>query len=158
MLNVVDIGGYTADILQLVDFRPNMSVCTSLYCGTNTLFQRINEQVRATGARNIPDTIIESILLDDAKVIRDCTPERIALVDEVAIRFANDVLMEISQSGLDMQEHQTAFMGGGSMLLKKHIENSGMVAKPYFVDDVQANAKGYKVLYDKRQEAQAKDS
>ena len=78
------------------------------------------------------------------------------MVHQVAGQFAHEVLLEISQSGLDMHEHRTVFIGGGSVLMKEHIENSNMVAKACFVDDVHANAKGYKILYDKRQEAQDK--
>jgi len=38
--NVVDLGGFTVDCLQLIKLRPNMALCTSLYWGVNTLFQR----------------------------------------------------------------------------------------------------------------------
>ena len=53
-LNVVDIGGYTVDVLKMTDFRPDMSVCTSLYYGTNTLVRDANERMRATGTRERP--------------------------------------------------------------------------------------------------------
>ena len=158
LLNVVDIGGYTVDVLQMTDFRPNMAVCTSLYSGTNTLFQKVNERVRATGSKNIPDAVIEGILLENKKVLHDCSLQRISLVQEVTGQFAREVLLEVSQSGLDLHEHKTVFVGGGSLLLKRHIENSGMVAKPYFADDVHANAKGYQILYKQRQAVQTKGS
>ena len=39
------------------------------------------------------------------------------------------------------------FVGGGSILLKRHIEKSGKVAHPMFVEDIRANVKGYETLY-----------
>jgi len=150
LVNLVDIGGYTVDLLQLNGLRPDMSVCTSLYSGVNSLFQRINEQVRAKGAKNIPDAIIEGILRNDRKVLQSCSGERIQLVLSTAERFVMELIPGISQAGLDLSENQTVFVGGGSVLLKEYIELTGMVANAFFVDDVCANAKGYQLLYDNR--------
>ena len=152
-VNIVDIGGYTVDLLQLTNMRPDMSVCTSLYHGANTLFQRINERVRAKGAKNIPDLTIEGILLSDDAVLRDCSSERVDLVRENAEQFAHYVVSEISQAGLDLIENATVFVGGGSILLKDYITRTGLVAKPIFVGDVHANAKGYELLYKNRSAA-----
>jgi plasmid segregation protein ParM len=155
IINIVDIGGYTVDCLQLTDFRPDMSVCTSLYSGVNTLFQIINEQVRATGAKDIPDSIMESILRKDNRVLQECSPERIELINIIAKRFSVEMLLGISQAGLDLNENRTVFVGGGAILLREHIEKSGIVAKSVFVDDIQANACGYQLLYENRRAGQA---
>ncbi|MCL2421116.1 MAG: ParM/StbA family protein [Defluviitaleaceae bacterium] len=150
VLNVVDIGGFTVDLLQLTDLRPDMSVCTSLYEGVCTLFNRVNEQIRAAGKKNIPDTIIESVLLNDERVLRDSSEDRVALIRMEAERFTRELLFAVSQTGLDLTENKTVFVGGGSLLLRECIERSGMVAKPLFIPDVHANANGYRVIYDRR--------
>jgi len=62
IVNIVDIGGFTVDCLQLNKFKPNMTLCTSLYWGVNTLFQNINDQMRSIGGRDISNIIIEGIL------------------------------------------------------------------------------------------------
>jgi len=155
MVGLVDIGGYTVDLLQLVGLRPDMSVCTSLYGGVNSLFQKINEQVRATGAKNIPDNIIEGILLNDAKVMSGCSQERIDLVRSNAEQFTTELLLSVAQSGLDLTENQTVFVGGGSILLRDYIKKSGMVANPFFVENVCANAEGYQLLYNNRNTTRA---
>ena len=38
-------------------------------------------------------------------------------------------------------------IGGGSILLRRFIEQSGKVGQALFVGDIKANAKGYEVLY-----------
>ena len=147
VVSIVDIGGYTIDCLQLISLRPNMNVCTSLYMGVNTLFRMINEQVRATGAQNIPESVIESILLGDWKKLGDYSKPRIELVKNIAAKFACDILHEVEQTGLDLTEDKTVFVGGGSILLKEFLSNVGKAAKPVFVDDLHANAKGYHEIY-----------
>jgi len=54
MVNIVDIGGFTVDCLQLENLKPNMKLCVSLYSGVNTLFQHINNLVRSKGLNDIP--------------------------------------------------------------------------------------------------------
>ena len=127
-----------------------MAVCTSLYDGVNSLFQRINEQIRSKGFMNIPDAIIEGILLGDEKISQDCSQERIDLVRVNAEQFAHELVGEISQTGLDLIGNQTVFVGGGSILLREYIEKTCMVSNPFFVDNVKANAQGYKLLYQNR--------
>ena len=149
-INVVDVGGHTVDIMQMVNLRPNMAVCTSLFGGVNTLFQRINESTRAKGDKNIPESAIEGVLRNLDKDMNECPQERKALIQSKAEQFAHEMVAEITQAGLDLREHQTLFVGGGAVLLKKYINNSGLVAKPDYIDDVQANAKGYVILYDRQ--------
>jgi len=149
IINIVDLGGYTVDLLQLTDFRPDMSVCTSLYNGVNTLFRRINEQIRAKMGKDIPDVIIEGIITEDSKVLQDCSPERLELVRTNTENFTNKLLWGTSQEGLDLTENQTVFVGGGALLLREYIEKSGMVAKAVFVPNIHANVQGYQLIYDK---------
>ena len=153
-VNIVDIGGYTVDLLQLTNLNPDMSVCTSLYRGANTMFQRISEQERAKGAKDIPDAVIEGILLGNSLVLQDCSQERIDLVRTNARQFAHELMSEVSQAGLDLAENRTVFVGGGSILLRKYIKETGLVAKLIFVDNVHANAEGYQLLWEARSAVQ----
>ena len=156
IVNIVDIGGYTVDLLQLTDFKPDMRVCTSLYSGVNTLFERINEVCRSKGKQDIPDTIIEGILSREQATLHDASNERVELVQAHASHFARDLLFKVAQVGLDLTEYRTVFVGGGSILLREHIENAGLVSKPIFVDNVRANVEGYQLLYNKVSAARAK--
>ncbi|NCE66098.1 hypothetical protein D1159_16305 [Pseudoflavonifractor sp. 524-17] len=48
---------------------------------------------------------------------------------------------------IDLRSGQVVFIGGGSILLRRFIEQSGKVGQALFVGDIKANAKGYEVLY-----------
>ena len=125
-----------------------MILCTSLYWGVNTLFQSINDQVRSTGARDISDNIIEGILYKDPDAISEYSQNRIEVITSTAVSYTNRMLSEIAQKGFDLDEDKTVFMGGGSILLKEYILNAGKAKKPIFIDDIHANAKGYRLKYD----------
>ncbi|MCL2840294.1 MAG: ParM/StbA family protein [Defluviitaleaceae bacterium] len=147
-VNVIDIGGFTVDCLQLNNFRPNMTLCTSLYLGVRTLFDKINEQARATGGKDIADNIIESILNNEPHALAEYSEKRINLVQNTAYTYADRMLAEVAQKGFDLEEDRTVFMGGGAILMKKYILESNRAKKSLFIDDVRANAKGYAILHE----------
>ena len=69
-------------------------------------------------------------------------------MEYVTICFCSSALEARSGKGFDLDEDRTVFMGGGSILLKEYILQTGKAKKPIFIDDVHANAKGYRLLYD----------
>jgi len=148
IVNIVDIGGFTVDCLQLAKFKPTMSLCTSLYWGVNTLFQSINDQMRAGGGRDISNCIIEGILKKDPSDLAEYSQKRIDTVTSAAVAHSEAMLAEIAQKGFDLEEDRTMFMGGGAILLKEYILQGGKAKKPIFIDDVHANAKGYKLIHE----------
>ena len=148
IVNVVDIGGFTVDCLQLHKFEPNTALCTSLYWGVNTLFQSINDQMRSTCSRDISNCIIEGILIKDPTDLAEYSEKRIETITSAAILHVERMLAEIAQKGFDFEEDKTVFMGGGSILLEDYILQTNKVKKPIFIDDVHANAKGYHLLHD----------
>ena len=148
IVNVIDVGGFTVDCLQLNNFNPNMALCTSLYWGTNTLCQSINDQVRGTGAREIANDVIERIISREPDALYEYSSKRIDMVTSATVSHVNRMLSEIAQKGFDLHEDKTVFMGGGSILLKEYILSTGKVKKPIFIDDIYANAKGYRLIYD----------
>jgi len=148
IINIVDIGGFTVDCLQLNKFQPNMARCTSLYFGVNTLFQNINDQARSAGGRGISNDIIEGILSKDPDILSDYSEKYINTIISAAKNHTNRMLAEIAQKGFDLEEDKTVFMGGGSILLREYIEKVGRAKKPLFIGDVHANARGYSLIHD----------
>ena len=146
-VNIVDVGGFTVDCLQLYKFEPNLKLCTSLYWGVNTLFQNINDHMRSGGGNDISNSIIEGILRKDPTDLAEYSQKRIDTITNAAVNHAERMLAEIKQKGFDLEEDRTVFMGGGSVLLEEYILQTGKVKKPLFINDVHANAKGYTQLY-----------
>ena len=76
--------------------------------------------------------------------------EKMCIRDRVeyqAQEFVNDMLGALRERQLDLRTGRVIFVGGGACLLRRQIEASGKVAHPVFVEDVNANAKGFEYLY-----------
>ena len=73
--------------------------------------------------------------------------EVIPVVERCAQEFVSDLLSALRERQLELRTAPVVFVGGGSILLKRHIEKSGKVAHPLFVEDIRANVKGYETLY-----------
>ena len=52
----------------------------------------------------------------------------------------------IAESGLDTRAMPAVFLGGGAALLKRHVSASDGLCRPFILDDVCLNAKGYEHL------------
>jgi len=62
LVNIIDIGGYTVDCLEMEDFIPNMELLSSLNRGVNSLFELINDKLRSNIEKELTYKKIEDIL------------------------------------------------------------------------------------------------
>ena len=128
---ILDVGGFTADYLLLKNGRADLSTCDSLENGVILLYNRIRSKA--------------SILLQGQG--SSYGEEVAALVEYQTQEFVNDMLGALRERQLDLRTGRVIFVGGGACLLRRQIETSGKVAHPVFVEDVNANAKGFEYLY-----------
>ena len=141
---VLDIGGMTADYLQIKYGEGDLSVCDSLENGVIRLYNRIESKVRAEQDILLTEREIDAILLGTEVQV----PFGVAaVVDRLAQEFIADLLSALRERQLELKSGPVIFVGGGSILLRKQIQKSGKVSNPLFVEDIRANAKGYEVLY-----------
>jgi len=145
LVNIVDIGGYTVDCLEIASFIPNMSLLTSLNRGVNSLFEEINDKLRANIEKELSYKTIEDILKRE-KYTLEYSKKRVDLVTETTKSFVSKMIDNIKYKGFDLTENKTIFMGGGSVLLEKYIVDTRKVNDPIFINDIHCNAKGYKIL------------
>ena len=141
---VVDIGGYTMDYIRIKKGRSDMVSCDSLENGVIMLYNRIISQVRAANDILLSEEEIDAIL--SGQTVQGLE-EMIPVVEACAQEFVSDLLSVLRERQLELRTVPVVFVGGGSILLKQHIQKSGKVAHPIFVEDIRANAKGYETLY-----------
>ena len=141
---IVDIGGFTADYLMMRSGRADLAVCDSLENGVIVLYNQIRTKANAEFDILLDETDIDSILGGKANIY---APEVSALVERMAQGFVNDLTNGLRERMLDLSSGRVVFVGGGAVLLRRQIENSGKVGNALFVEDVSANAKGYEFLY-----------
>ena len=69
------------------------------------------------------------------------------LVERLAQEFVNDLFSTLRERMLDLRYCKVVFVGGGAILLRRQIEESGKVGTPLFVTRINANAAGFEYLY-----------
>ena len=142
---ILDVGGFTADYLLLKNGRADLSTCDSLENGVILLYNRIRSKASSDLDVLLEETDVDAILLQEQG--NSYGEEVAALVEYQAQEFVNDMLGALRERQLDLSTGPVIFVGGGACLLRRQIEVSGRVAHPIFVEDVNANAKGFEYLY-----------
>lgn len=74
------------------------------------------------------------------------TPSIVQLAEQQAQDFVRDLFGTLREYQFDLRTGTVLFMGGGAILLRKQIEQSGRVGAALFLDEINANAKGYEYL------------
>ena len=140
-----DVGGFTADYLLLKNGRADLSTCDSLENGVILLYNRIRSKASSDLDILLEETDVDAILLQGQG--SSYGEEVAALVEYQTQEFVNDMLGALRERQFDLRTGRVIFVGGGACLLRRQIETSRKVAHPVFVEDVNANAKGFEYLY-----------
>lgn len=140
-----DLGGFTFDYLLLRNGNPDLSMCDSLEKGIirlhNSIISRINSEYDVLLEGSDIDCIIKNEKTDYEDTI-------VKTVKEITKTYVDDLLGDLRERGIDLKSVCIVFIGGGALLLREYLVNSGKIGKYIFVEDVCANAKGYKMLYE----------
>lgn len=141
---VIDIGGFTADYLSLRYGAADWASCDSLENGIITLYNRLLSKIRADYDLLLEETDIDAILTGRST---EYGSEIQVLVERGAESFVADLFRTLRERKIELRTGKVIFVGGGSLLLRKQIENSGKVGTAIFVEEIGANAAGYGLLY-----------
>ena len=141
---VIDIGGFTADYLQIKFGEAQLSACDSLENGVILLYNKVRSRINAEFDLRLEESDIDAILERRGGV----NPVVAEVVEEQASSFVGDLLGTLRERGMDLRTGLTVFTGGGSVLLRPYIEKNSRVGKSLFVTDINANAKGVERLYE----------
>ena len=151
---IIDIGGYTTDVLLLRDGVPDLQFCRSLEKGVITMYNPIIGQVNAKHDMHIDDDHINAVLQSKRTSLPGEVENRIR---EAAKAHADDLVNQLRELRVDLRANPSIFIGGGALLFRPHLEGSPMVKQAEFETNVRANAIGYKLLA-ARQLKKAEDS
>lgn len=140
---VVDIGGYTTDVLLLRKGKLDSQYCRSLETGIITMNNEIVRKVGALHDMRIEDEHISAVLSGAETIL----PEDVKnTIRSETGRHAKDILDQLRELQVDLRSNPAVFTGGGSILLRPFLESSPLVAKADFVESPNANALGYEML------------
>jgi len=139
-ITLVDIGGYTVDVLTVHNFRLDRSSCASLRMGTIILYSRIQDALRKSGIL-LTDELITAAIRgqiqhSDSKLIE-------SVVEQEVAAYCKELFNALRERGLDLKL-PTVFAGGGAVLLEPRLYGDGL--NTVAVLNRFANADGYKLL------------
>lgn len=140
---IVDIGGYTTDVLLLANGKPDLSYCRSLELGIITMNNTIKGRVSTAFDIQIDDEHITDVLTGKPTILSD---EVKSFIREEAEKHAENILDNLREQGIDLKANPAIFAGGGSLLLKPYLEKSSKTQLIEFLPDISANAIGYQIL------------
>ena len=142
-LFLVDIGGYTTDVLLLRQGKPDMQFCRSLETGVITMNNDIIRRVGALHDMQIEDEHISAVLAGKETIL----PEEVKdTIRKSAEQHAINILNQLRELKVDLRSNPAVFIGGGSALFRDYLEKSPLVASASFVESVNANAIGYHAM------------
>ena len=140
---VADIGGWTVDLMRLDNRIPNAATCRSLELGMIRCLDEISEQIRRNLGLSMTAAQIENALQGGVSSVDENTRQ---IIHREAGAYVRRLLSSITESGLDVRAMPAVFLGGGAALLKRHVSATDGLCRPFILDDVCMNAKGYERL------------
>lgn len=148
---VIDIGGFTLDYLLIKNGVADLSVCDSLENGVIKLYHAISSKINSEYDILLEDFDIDCIL---KKQNTQFHPSVIEGVLNITQSFTEDLLGILRERGIDLKSLYTLFIGGGALLLEPFLSISSKIGSHIFIEDIQANAKGYHILYNLQKKAE----
>lgn len=141
---IIDIGGFTIDVLKLRFGRPDLEVVESFEKGVITLYNSIASKCNSQYARILEECEIDEVIRNQPTVLPGEVQQLIRIMTS---EFLAEFYNFLRERGIDVSTSKCVFAGGGSLLLRGMIERGNKVAFPIFIEDIHANAIGYEVLY-----------
>ena len=152
LICIVDIGGRTTEIVTLYDDSIDFNRSTTLDLGGIWLKDAITEQLKVKMDTNaFPDSVIDSLIQNDG-IFEHRNPEKCIdarqILDSIRSDMSNEIANHIRHNVGDSRDISViAFIGGGSLLLKKELKDlySSQIAR-FVSDPVHCNARGFRKL------------
>ena len=137
---LVDIGGWTVDLMRLDNAVPNAATCRSLELGVIRCMDEIREQVRRNTGLSVTETQIERVLRGKPSSM---PAEVVSLIERQGRLYIEKILSAITEAGFALRAVPSVFMGGGAAFFKHRVSEQDRLWRPKNLTDVHANAAGY---------------
>ena len=137
---IVDIGGYTTDVICMEKGVVNPNTVISENIGMIHLYNLIKNELNLLYDDVPKEQQIDRLLYDDDYALEPGMKE-VAL--RVADAYVDDFLRRLNEKGISLRLSKGIFVGGGTARLMKQIQKSEFVRDPIVLYDIRSNAAGY---------------
>lgn len=140
---LVDIGGWTIDIMRLDNGVPNAAACRSLEMGVIRCQDEAMEEVRRNTGLSVTEAQVERILSGKTCSVSD---EVLRIVRQTGRKYTERILSAIMECGFDLQAVPSVFLGGGTKIFRRFVTPQDRLCRLTALTDVNLNASGFERL------------
>lgn len=139
-LLLMDIGGWTVDLMRIDNARPVAETAHSLEFGMIRCIDAVREQVRRETGLSLTDAQIEQMLAAGLApwailCVRSCGSKGRAYTERL---FAL-----VTEAGFDLRALPTVMLGGGAGIVQRHVGPKDGLCRAMFLPDDKVNAVGF---------------
>jgi len=138
----IDIGGWTVDIISIVNGKPNMNKCDSKSLGVLAMYDTIVNTVEMQTGFRLTNEDIEMVLMGKPTILDE---QYINLINNLKDDWFDKIVNVLTQFGLQFEARPVVFLGGGAQLFKSCIKKSN-IKKYDIIPGANSNAKAYRAL------------
>lgn len=139
----IDIGGWTVDVIAMVNGKISMAKCDSKPLGVLAMYDKIVREVETNFGRRLEVTDIENLL----KGKRTLIPANVvAFIKDAVNAWYDDIMRAMKQFGIAIDTNPVIFLGGGALLFKDCIKNDQRLVMYELIHNPKANAAAYAAL------------
>ena len=143
-LYVIDIGGYTADIIHMLHGDPDLTKVISLDHGVIPMYQIIMNGMNAQFDRRITEQQIDDVLMQRSEFFNAA---HVDFIVRAADAYIDRLFGKLVEMQIDLQSSFVVFAGGGASLLQKALERyTSKTGDCAVIPDIRSNAIGYEIL------------
>lgn len=140
---LMDVGGWTVDLMRLDNAVPNAETCRSLELGMIRCLDDAREQVRRNTGLSVTDAQMERIMNG-----RTCTLDSRAkeIIDQRSRIYTEHLLSAVTEAGFDVKAIPVIVLGGGSGVVTRNLRREDRLNRVFPLTDPRINAAGYERL------------
>ena len=137
---LMDIGGWTVDLMRLDNGVPNASTCRSLELGMIRCIDETKEQVRRDAGLSVTDAQIERVLAG-----KTCSlgQEVQKMIQKQGRLYTERLISAAMESGFDLKAVPVVMLGGGAAVVKGHVREQDALCRAFALLDDKVNAEGF---------------
>ena len=137
---LMDIGGWTVDLMRLDNNVPNAATCRSLELGMIRCMDEIQEQVRRDTGLSVTDAQVERILAG-----KPCSMDEEArkLIQRQGRLYTERLISAAMEAGFDLRTLPVILMGGGAATVMRNVSERDGLCRAFLIGDDKVNAEGY---------------
>ena len=137
---LMDIGGWTVDLMRLDNGIPNAATCRSMELGMIRCMEEAREQVLREKGVSVTDAQIERVLSG-----KNCSLENTiqCLIRKQGETYTQNLLSAVMEAGFDLKALPVVMMGGGASVVHRSVSQQDGLCQVIPLLDDKVNAEGF---------------